>query len=81
LWRLSDPLFSPVALALTAGLLGQMVHMSVDIFQSRPQVQLLWLVAALLVAMETTAANGADLNHAQTHLSNEPTRSLSQVRA
>jgi hypothetical protein len=37
---------------LTAGIIGQMVHMNVDIFQSRPQVQLLWLLAALLVAME-----------------------------
>lgn len=52
LWRGNDPLRGPIALGLTAGIIGQMVHMNVDIFQSRPQVQLLWLLAALLVAME-----------------------------
>jgi O-antigen ligase len=52
LWRTGDPLVAPIALGLTAGVIGQMVHMNVDIFQSRPQVQVLWLVAALLVAMQ-----------------------------
>jgi len=52
LWRRGDPLISPIALGLTAGVIGQMVHMNVDIFQSRPQVQVLWLVAGLLVAMQ-----------------------------
>ena len=55
LWHGHDPLLAPLALGLTAGIIGQMVHMSVDIFQSRPQVQLLWLVAGLLVAMERVA--------------------------
>jgi putative inorganic carbon (hco3(-)) transporter len=53
LWRSGDRLISPLALGITAGVIGQLVHMSVDIFQSRPQVQLLWLLAAFLVAMET----------------------------
>ena len=30
---------------------GQMAHMYFDIFHSRPQVQTLWLVAALIIAM------------------------------
>ncbi|TMK66090.1 MAG: hypothetical protein E6G60_03910 [Actinobacteria bacterium] len=55
LWRRDDPLLSPLALGLTAGIIGQTVHMSVDIFQSRPQIQLLWLVAGLLVAMQNVA--------------------------
>ncbi len=49
--RARDPLLSPLALGLTAGILGELVHMGVDLFQSRPQVQLLWLVASLLAAM------------------------------
>jgi putative inorganic carbon (hco3(-)) transporter len=53
-WRCAvadDPLLSPIALGLTAALLGQLVHMGVDLFQSRPQVQTLWFLAALLAAM------------------------------
>lgn len=49
--RSSDPLIGPVALGITAGIGGQLVHMGVDIFQSRPQIQLLWFMAALLTAM------------------------------
>ena len=49
--RANDDLLSPLALGLTAAIAGQLVHMTVDIFKSRPQVQLLWLVAALLIAM------------------------------
>jgi putative inorganic carbon (HCO3(-)) transporter len=53
-WRAArsrDPFLSYIALGLTAGLMGQIVHMGVDLFESRPQVQLLWLVAALLAAL------------------------------
>jgi O-antigen ligase len=50
--RRGDELFSPVAMGLTAGVVGQLVHMGVDIFQDRPQVEGLWLVAALLVSIE-----------------------------
>lgn len=54
-WRREDAFLSVLALGFTAGILGQMVHMSVDVFASRPQVQALWLVAGLLVAMENVA--------------------------
>ena len=50
-WKRDDAVLSPLALGFTAGLAGQMVHMHVDIFNSRPQVQLLMTVAALLAAM------------------------------
>jgi O-antigen ligase len=50
-WRRSDPLLSPLALGFTAALGGQMIHMFVDIFNSRSAIQLLWVVAALIAAM------------------------------
>ena len=43
---------SPLALGLTASILSAMVTMGVERFIQRPLVQLLWLVAALLVAVE-----------------------------
>jgi putative inorganic carbon (HCO3(-)) transporter len=60
-WKLGDPLLAPLALGLTAALVGQMVHMQVDLFNSRPQLQLLVTVAALLAAMSRLAcARDAD---------------------
>jgi O-antigen ligase len=46
-----DRLLSPIALGLTAGLIGEAVHMFVDVFESRAAVQSEWLVAAILAAM------------------------------
>lgn len=46
-----DRLLSLLAIGFTAGVAGQMVHMFVDIYASRPLVQGLWLVAGLLAAM------------------------------
>ncbi|HEY4816492.1 MAG TPA: O-antigen ligase family protein [Candidatus Acidoferrum sp.] len=50
-WRFQDRLLSPLALGITAGIAGHMVHLTVDHFRSRPTQQLLWLLAGLLVAM------------------------------
>jgi putative inorganic carbon (HCO3(-)) transporter len=50
-WRRDGPFMAPFALALAAAVCGQMVQMTVEIFQSRPQVQLLWLIAGVLVAV------------------------------
>lgn len=50
-WMADDALLSPLALGFLGALLGQTLHMAVDIFNSRPQVQMLWLIAALIVAM------------------------------
>jgi putative inorganic carbon (HCO3(-)) transporter len=50
-WQLRDRSLSPLALGFTAAIVGQMAHMFFDIFHSRPQVQTLWLVAALVIAM------------------------------
>lgn len=50
-WQRNDPQLSLLALALGAGILGQMMHMFVDVFHSKPQVQSLWISAALIAAM------------------------------
>ena len=51
--RSPDLLVVWIAGGLVAGVIAQMVHMTVDIFSSRPQVQSLWIAAALLAAMAT----------------------------
>lgn len=50
-WKRGDRFLAPLGLALTAAVVGQMVHMNFDIFNAQAQVQGLWLVAALLAAM------------------------------
>jgi putative inorganic carbon (hco3(-)) transporter len=57
-WRSSDRVIAVVALGLTAAVAGHTVHMMVEIFNHRPMVQLLWMVAALLMAM--ARIGGAD---------------------
>jgi putative inorganic carbon (hco3(-)) transporter len=68
--RRRDPWLSPIVVGLTAAVAGQMVHMAVDIFQDRPQVEGLWLTAALITAIELItrreahrAASGINLMH------------------
>jgi putative inorganic carbon (HCO3(-)) transporter len=50
-WKQNDRLLSTIALGLTAAMIGNMVHQSVDIFHDRSVTQLLWLIAGLLFAM------------------------------
>ena len=50
-WKRADPVLAPLSLAFTAALMGQMIHMQVDIYSSRPQIELLFVVAALIGAM------------------------------
>ncbi len=50
-WWRRDRLLSPIALAITLAIVGQMIHMTVDVFNSRPQIQTLWECAALLAAI------------------------------
>jgi O-antigen ligase len=54
-WRMSDPQWSPIGLALCAALAGHSLHLAVDIFNSRTQVQILWLVLGLVTAVYRTA--------------------------
>ncbi len=49
-WRLRDRDLAHIGLALTAALLGHMLHMFVDIFNSRTQVQMLWVILGLSAA-------------------------------
>lgn len=58
-WRSGDQMVSMLAVGLTAALLGQMVHMAVEVFNSRPQVQLLWLTAALIASLAAVAKEQA----------------------
>jgi O-antigen ligase len=55
--RSSDRFLALVAAGLLAGVFANMIHMNVDIFNSRPLVQLLWLVAGLVIAVERMAVN------------------------
>lgn len=61
-WNFQDRLLSPLALGLAAGIVGHMVHMSVDVFRGRPTQQLVWLIAGLLVAMCRIGAGPAKEN-------------------
>jgi len=44
-------LFSPIAMGVVAALIAHALHMLVDSFTARGQVQLLWVLTAVLVAM------------------------------
>ena len=50
-WDFRDGLLSPLGLGFAAGIMGHMVHMTVDVFRGRPTQQLVWLIAGLLMAM------------------------------
>jgi putative inorganic carbon (hco3(-)) transporter len=50
-WQFKDPVLSPIALGFVAALAGQLVHMMVESYNNRPQVQSLWLVAGVMAAM------------------------------
>jgi O-antigen ligase len=58
-WNFSDSFLSPLALGFTVGIAGHMVHMNVDIFRGRPMQQMIWLVAALLVAIQRIEAKAS----------------------
>jgi len=50
-WKFNDRFLSPLGLGVAAALMGGMVHMFVDVFRSRPDIQMLWMVAGLAVVM------------------------------
>ena len=61
-WKFQDSVLSPLALGFATGIVGNMVHMNVDIFRGQPIQQLLWLIAGLLVAMHRIAAQPVALS-------------------
>ena len=50
-WQREDAKLAFPALAFAIAIAGQMLHMGVDIFTARPQIQLLWIVAAIISAI------------------------------
>lgn len=51
-WKSDDRLLASLALGFTVGLLAHMGHMLVELlYHGRSEIQLVWLIAALLVAM------------------------------
>lgn len=50
-WWFKDPTLSPLALGFTLAIMGSMFHMFFDVFRSRPEIQTLWINAALIIAM------------------------------
>lgn len=50
-WQAGDPWLSPLALGFTAALIGHVAHMQVDLFNARPQVEMLWVTAAVVAVI------------------------------
>ena len=50
-WRQRDRYLSPLGLGCVAAIVGHMVHMLVDIFNSRSQVQTLWTILGITAAV------------------------------
>ena len=50
-WRHGDPILSVLALSIVAALAGHMLHMSVDLFNSRSVIQALWCLLGLVAAI------------------------------
>jgi len=60
-WKWQDRFLSPLALSFTAAIIGHMAHMFLDYFNDRPNVQLLWLIAGLIFAMNNIAARDKNM--------------------
>jgi O-antigen ligase len=60
IWRLSDLLLAPIGLAIMVTVVGQMVHMLVDMFNSGPYTLTFCYTAAILVGMARLSQEGAE---------------------
>jgi O-antigen ligase len=56
-WLRKHPVLSPLGLGFLAAVSGHMVHMLVDVFNSRPQVQTLWLVLGIVALIYRQSTN------------------------
>lgn len=56
--RRGDDLLATIALGLTAGLVGRMLHMTVDLIAARPAVQTLWVTIAVLTVLAMASGRG-----------------------
>lgn len=59
-WVMKDRFLATIGLGIVLGLLGQMMHMGVDIFNSRTQVQALWCILGALAAIRVLADEKSD---------------------
>jgi O-antigen ligase len=59
-WRAKDHFLSPLALGLTLGLVGWMIHMNFDLFHGRAEVQHMLVVSALLTALRSMPVDPTD---------------------
>jgi O-antigen ligase len=50
-WHSDERLIAILSLAFAVTLLGQLPHMAMDVFNSRPQVQMLWCCAGIVAAL------------------------------
>jgi hypothetical protein len=58
IWQLRDPLLSVLALAIAVTILGQMVHMFVDLFNSRAYIQTLSCTAGIVFGIRRLSEAG-----------------------
>ncbi len=61
-WQVGDRFYATIALALFAVICGHMFHMWVDVFNGRPPVQGLWLLAGLIAALYAMVVHGEELD-------------------
>lgn len=59
-WFKKDRFLAVIGLGIVLGLMGQMIHMGVDIFNSRTQVQALWAVLGTLAAVRVLATEKSE---------------------
>ena len=57
IWRRRDRFLAPLGFGFAVAILGQMLHMNVDIFNSRTQVQLLWAMLGAVAAIRVISDN------------------------
>lgn len=51
-WGEEDRFLAVISLSIGMAVIGQMLHMGVDVFSGRPQIQILWMIAALAAAIQ-----------------------------
>jgi O-antigen ligase len=64
-WKINNRFLAPLGLAFSAAMMGQMIHMFVDVFHSRPQVQTFWLIAGVVTAIYNVSKDEASRNDDQ----------------
>ncbi len=57
-WASKHRILAPLGLGFAVAILGQMLHMSVDLFNSRTQVQVLWAILGAIAGLRATMELG-----------------------